>query len=74
MKPMKQGITKIILFSSFHHLQRSQLHVIMKTEPSYILQQLFNTLDILKKDPPIISHWDVRSIQILKYTCRKYNQ
>ena len=28
----------IMLFSYFHHLQKSQLDVIMKTEPSFILK------------------------------------
>ena len=45
MKPMKQANNK--LFSSLHYLQKSQLHVIMKSEPSYILQHSFLTREVL---------------------------
>ena len=40
------SITIIILFSSFHHLQKSQLYVIMKIEPSYIFQHSLLTREV----------------------------
>ena len=44
MKPMKQANNN--LFSSLHYLQESQLHVIMKNEPSYILQHSLLTREV----------------------------
>ena len=44
MKPMKQ--TNNNLFSLLHYLQESQLHVIMKTEPSYTFQHSLLTREV----------------------------
>lgn len=60
MKSMKQFNIK--LFFSLHYLQKSQLHVIMKTKPSYILQNIFDELFL-----DIIHSWSfVPTIKFVK--------
>ena len=39
-------LTIIILFSSLHHLHKSQLHFIMKTKPSYTFQYSLLTREV----------------------------